>query len=195
MATTFDPFTGTASDKEGGDYERPDAGMYPAVCVALVDLGTRTTVYQSQAKDVREIYFAWELTNYTDSKGDTFVVAERFTNSLGKKSKLRPVIESWTGTKLGDGAQFRFGDLLDRPCFITLVENAGYTKIGAVGPVPKGIPVPPRTREPFIFTVNSLTSSAEGTDPILPDWLPWIYGKSVLEIIKASHEYGKLPAF
>lgn len=198
MATMSDPFTITASSNEGGDFERPAPGMYPAVLVAAVDLGTHTRVFSGESKKQRKIYLAWDLTDERDTKGQTFVVSQDYTFSLNSKAKFRGLIEGWTGKAIPDGGQFNITDLVGKPCCVNISEGmsvAGkrYSEISSVAMPMRGLTVPETARIPFVFSVTSLNSSMG--DPEVPAWLPRIYGRTVVDEIKASEEFGSLPSF
>lgn len=45
----------------GGNYEKPPPGNHPAVCVAIIDMGTQKQEYQGNVTFAHRAYFVWEL--------------------------------------------------------------------------------------------------------------------------------------
>lgn len=198
MSTVQDPFTVTATSGEGGEFERPEPGTYPARLAAVVDLGTHTRTFQGQSKKQRRLFLVWELTGENDSKGEAFVVGQDYTFSLNAKAKFRALVEAWTGKTMADGQPFNVTEMIDKPCCVSISEGQSstgkkFSEIASVGPVMKGLTVPELTRTPFVYTVSGENSSAN--DPAIPDWLPRIYGRTVVDEIKASDEWAGLPDF
>jgi len=195
MATMQDPFVVTASSSEGGEFERPAAGMYPAMLVAVVDLGTHTRVFNGESKKQRKIFLAWDLTEERDTKGQTFIVGQDYTFSLNPKAKFRGLVEGWTGKALPDGTQFNITELVGKPCLVNIAEGVSgsgkkFSEISSVAQPMRGMKVVETERIPFVFSVSMLNSSLD--DPAVPDWLPRIYGRTVVDEIKASDEFGAL---
>src|SRR4051812_15651725 len=121
-ATVPSPWTAKANNSEGGDFELPPGGMYPAVLVSLIDLGTHERTFNGQTTEARKLFFVWELTGEFDSKGQPFIVAQDYTWSLHKKAKLRAMIEEWRGKGMSDEEEFDLISLLGKPCMLTLSE-------------------------------------------------------------------------
>lgn len=196
MSTATTPFRSTATSSEGGDFERPPSGMHPAVLVGLIDLGTHTRTYGGKTWDARKILFAWELTAEKDKDGNNFIVAQDYTWSLNKKANLRSVIEGWIGRGLRDDEEYDFGQLLGQACIVNLTEGltAGgkkFTEIASASPVMRGMTVPPKTVTLYAFCLAEEKSSLD--DPPIPSWVPLMYGRKVVDEIKASHEWAALP--
>jgi len=195
VATMQDPFVVTASSSEGGDFERPAPGMYPAMLVAVIDLGTHTRVFSGESKKQRKVYLAWDLTEERDSKGQTFIIGQDYTFSLNVKAKFRALVEGWTGKTMAEGTQFNITELVGKPCLVNVAEGMSasgkkYSEISSVAQPMRGMKVVETERMPFVFSVTSLNSSLD--DPAVPDWLPRIYGRTILDEIKASDEFGAL---
>ena len=196
--TTASPWTTKASSGEGGNYELPAPGSYPAVCVGIIDLGTHQETFQGETKSQHQIMFIWELTNEIDSKGKNFVVAQSYTWSLNNKAKFRGVVEGWTGKSLGDGEEFEVIQLMGRACVLTLVQGSSatgkaYIKVNQVVAPMKGLQVPQASLESFAFHLSMINSGLD--DLNIPDWVPYHFGKPVTEKIKASQEFQSLPNF
>jgi hypothetical protein len=199
MSTATTPFNAPVSNSDGGDYERPPAGMHPAVLVALIDLGTHTrTNDKGQAWDSRKILFVWELTDEPDKAGNNFVVGQDFTWSLNKNANLRHIIEGWIGRTLNVDEHYDFGHLLGQSCVVTLTEGLSkngkkYVNLTGVGKPMRGMTVPPAKLPTFAFSLAE-QDMQEG-DPAIPAWVPLMYGRKVVDEIKASHEWQGSTAF
>lgn len=199
MSTNVIPgFRTTASNNEGGDYERPPGGTHPAILVALVDLGTTKTTYNGKEKDRHKILLAWELTAEADSKGENFVVAQDYTWSLGKNATLRPLVEGFRGRTLGDNEEYDLAEMLGQPCMLSLTESVSgngkkYMEVMSLSPPMRGLTVPPASRQIYAFSLAMINSTL---DPLeIPTWIPKLYGRNVADDVKASQEYAKLPNF
>ena len=186
------------SNNEGGDYETPPSGMFPAVLVGLIDLGTTENTYQGKTSDRHKILFVWELTAEHDSHGSNFLVAQDYTWSLGKKAKLHGVVESFTGKVLNDGDEYDLGLMLGKPCVVSLTEGVSgngkkFVEIASVTQPMRGLNVPNPTRPIVAFLLAQLGSTKD--DLGIPDWIPVLYGRKVTDDIKKSKEYLALPPF
>jgi len=117
------------------EYEVPPAGLHAAVCVDVVDLGIVQTSFGEQVK----IKIVWQLAE-TNKKGYRFLVSQRYTPSLHKKSKLRPILESWRGKPFTseDERQFDIESVLGANCQLSITHNASddsvYANVAAVVP-------------------------------------------------------------
>ena len=78
----------------GGRYTPTPEGLWPAVCVDVVDLGMQETPWGPKQKV--ELY--WEIEEL-DPKGVRFTVRTRYTASLNDKANLRKQLEAWRGRK------------------------------------------------------------------------------------------------
>jgi hypothetical protein len=177
----------------GGDFaEAPPAGPHPAVLVGLIQLGTQETEFQGKKDWKEQILLVWELTATKKSQSaENHIIQKQYTFSLNQKAALRKLIENWRGKSLQEGEDFDIARCLGKPCLVTVIHTGTgerpYGKIEGVGGVPAGLTVPAPTKTPTAWEI---------TDPIakLPDWLPFLYGESVLDVIKRSQEIsGKGP--
>lgn len=196
--TAPNPFVTEASSGGGGDFELPPAGNHPAYCVGLVDLGTHDRQFNGKTDEVHKILFVWELTAEHQSNGDTFIVHRAFTWSLNVKAKLRPFLEGWLGRTISDGEKVDFAALVGRPCVVNLAEGTSgagkkYVDVTACGPPLRGLTVPPTTVHPFLFALSQITSCKD--DPPIPSIVPPYMGRAIVDEIKSSKEWGKLPPF
>ena len=187
-------FGATASNKEGGDYERPPVGMHAAYLVSLIDLGTHDSVYQGKTTEARKIFFVWELTDEKNKEDENFVVGTEFRLTLGKNSNLRPFLEGWIGKAFQDGEEYNPLELVGHPCVLTLTEGVSaagkkFIEVASCAKPMKNTTVPPPTRMSYVF---DLDTKSDDSDPGIPEWIPFSFGKKITEVIKASKEWGSL---
>ncbi len=184
------PFEVKAEKGGGGDYEVPPAENHPAVLVGLIDLGTQRVEYANEVKWMRKIYLIWELTacRLSGTKERNHVVGRDYTLTFGEKSKLRGLIESWFNKKFAEGQPFDLIKLLGRPCLLTIVHGTSgkgnvYAKIDSITAVPKGMTVPPAQQKALIWSIGE-------AEPVpTAEWVPFLYGRPVKEVIEDSQEY------
>lgn len=144
------------TDKGGGDFKPPPAGLHRAICIAYIDLGTQEgqdfhnpdeTVHKPQ------VVVMWETPDETieiDGEQKPFVVSKFYTKSISEKSNLCKDLESWRGQKFTDDERkgFDLDNILGVPCQLNVLHetkrNKTYAKITAVLPLSKGMlkPVP-----------------------------------------------------
>ena len=117
-------------------------GVYSAICTRLVDLGDQyNKMFGSTA---RKIMICWEIPAVTIDIDDVpmpKMISREFTLSLGKKSALRPFLESWRGKAFTDTdlTGFDLKNILGKSCQIQIIHNeAGYERISSVMAMPTG---------------------------------------------------------
>lgn len=174
-------FNVKASSPKSGDMAQ--AGSHPAVLVAMVDLGTHEDEYQGKKSRHRKAYLVWELT----AEASHQVIGRDYTISFAPKAALRGLVEKWRGRAFAENEEFDLSKILGKPCLLTVVHGTSskgnpFAKIDGVSPVPKGMPVPPPSRTPFSWEIS-------GKDLPAADWLPFIYGEAVTDVIRRSEEY------
>lgn len=173
--------------QDGEGFEKAPAGNHAAVCVAIVDLGHQRSEYNGEEKIQHRLYFAWELVDepMSGTKGRNHVVGIDLTYSLTEKAKLRKWIESRTGQSMADGSDYEIADELGQACMLSVVANAkGYPKVDGVGRLPKGMDAAAiKAKANHTPIAYHLSDFDDGKD--LPNWLPWLYGKSLSDHIKA----------
>jgi hypothetical protein len=167
-------------------FETPPAGSHGAVLVAIIDLGTHAESFKGEAeKDTHSVYMVWELTGcQMTGSAHNHLIGRKYTFSLHEKSGLRKMIKSWRNKDLGVGEDFDVLAMLGRKCMVSVshTENGEkvYANLDGVSAVPAGMPVNDAKRKPVARQVAS-------SDPV-PDWLPFIYGEKVEEIVKRAKE-------
>ena len=127
---------------KGGDFEKPPVGVFPAVCVQVIDLGTQKNEYEGKVSTPRQVRIGWELTgsdklgsgaSHTMADGKPFLVTEIYTLSLGEQANLRAILEGWRGRPFTDDELdgFDISALLGKGCLLDIIHKAkknGSTK-------------------------------------------------------------------
>ncbi|SRR6266571_3722433 len=121
-------------------YVPAPAGLHAAVCVDVVDLGTRDTPWGQR----RKVELRWQ-TEKTMADGKPYLVTKKYTNSLHPKATLRAHLESWRGRGLTDveAEEFDLEKLLDANCQLTvthvkMTSGDPFAKVVAIVPPAKG---------------------------------------------------------
>ena len=174
------------------DYELPPGGSYPAIFIGLIDLGTQTWEYNNKKNESHKIYFLWELTSEKNSEGNNFVVGADYTFSLHEKANLRKMVESYNGKPLDPEKEIDIMLLIGKPCVLSLTEgkssnDKAFVEVTGVARPIKGQNVPTASRKPYIFDFEFHPDFKQ--DPPIPDWVPMLYGRSIIEEIKKSPEW------
>src|SRR6187431_3183483 len=97
------------SDSGGGDFKKVPPGVHIGRCFRLVDLGTQEETYEGEHKLMKKMAIYWELHGEDETgaplvieTGEPMTIWQEYTASLGKKAKLRGVLESWRGKPFSD---------------------------------------------------------------------------------------------
>lgn len=162
-------------------------GVHPAVCVAIIDIGTHKTNFKGKLRDTHKVVFIWELPDCATSGTESqlqFAVKE-YTLSLANGSNLRGDIESRRGSKLPDIGDFDLLTELGTSCMINMVQEEQYTNIGSIMPLYRTTQPPKAHVEPYSFTLEDWSGPS---DTNFPKWLPHVFGKSVRSKVMMSHE-------
>jgi hypothetical protein len=138
-------FTATAKS----EYRPAPDGTHAATCTQLIDLGHQVDEWQGRERVTHKILIGWELdTEEKRDDGSPFVVWGRYTLSLGAKSRLRPMLESWRGRPFSEEEleSFDVAKLLGAPCMLSVVhvkrDGNVYANVSSVASLPKKMPKP-----------------------------------------------------
>lgn len=158
----------------GSDRVPAPAGTHLAICYALFDLGTQTTVFNNVSKTKKKVRIVWELPSEKMADGRPFSVGVFYTNSLHKKSTLRAHLEAWRGRAFSEEELkgFNLANILGKPCMLNIVHKvtaeATYDNVGSVMALPRGMPVPTITNKLISFDIDEWNQSVYDG---LPDFL------------------------
>jgi hypothetical protein len=179
------------SGGNGEEFEKPAAGTFPAICVAIIVTGTHNEAYPGQeARDTPKLFLVWELLGEVMAGSKfNFVIGREYTDSLNAKANLRKLIDGWRSKgPLADDEEFDISLLKGQPCLVTVThttpnsEGKQYANVSSVTKPMKGQKFDKPMREMFVY-------EAVDANPPAQDWLPRIYGKTVAERIMVSNEY------
>ncbi len=171
---------GLIAKESGTPMEPIPAGVYVAVCYAVIDLGT--IFNEVYAKKARKCLVMWEI---PEVRGDferegkkvnlPRAISKRYSLTLGDKSTLRKDLESWRGRKFTEAelAGFDLKLLLGQACQLQVVneirEGRTYASISAIMSLPKGL-AKPKPENPTLFFAFE-----PGVKPVLPAGTPeWV---------------------
>lgn len=170
--------------KKGANFALCPAGTWIARCHLVVDLGTQPVEWQGQKKEPKQqirigFEFPTLLHVFDEAKGkEPFTLSRQFTNTLGDKGTLKPILNSWRGRPFTeeDIKTFSFDKLLGATALITVVHeqktDGMVAKIGAVvKAVLNGQPMqcPPAIMKPILYTIDSGPNDPKFKE--LPEWL------------------------
>lgn len=126
----------------------PD-GPHMLLCVDVVDLGEAVVTYQNNPPYLTQKVALIFASGLKDAHGNLWEVAREFTLSTGRKSKLRPFLESWRGKPYdGDYPEVPLDKLVNAPAYTVIShqvsQSTGYTyaNITSIAPIPPGTPKP-----------------------------------------------------
>lgn len=117
----------TLTSKETGDFKPHPEGIYPAVCVDVIDLGLAKTEFQGQEKVVPKVKLVWESEQLTED-GRRCTISKNFTASLHPKAKLPDFLGKWRGRPVAIGETIDLPKLIGACC--TLVISHQQNMVG-----------------------------------------------------------------
>ena len=138
-----------AKDNGGGDFKRVPPGVHVGRCFKIVDLGTQEVEWQGEKKLQDKVTIYWELhgeaedgTPLKADNGEPMVIFSTYTNSIGKKAKLRADLESWRGRPFTDEELkgFDISKLINAYCLVNVVQTERdgktYSNVQSLTPLP-----------------------------------------------------------
>ena len=160
------------------DFPPTPAGLWPAVCYGIVDIGTHEESWQNELKERHSMYILFELPTLTievEEETKPRGISKKFTKSLHKKSALRAFLESWRGCAWSDKELkekgFDMRTLLGVNCQLNIVHNVTddktYANIATVVPLSKGM----TKYEPFNELVCYDIRDGVNIPESVPEWL------------------------
>lgn len=128
---------------KGGDFTPAPAGVWPAVCVDVVDKGM---VESAMYKPRHMVQLRWVLEAEPPLKdGKPHMAVRQFGLSLGEQSHLRPFLEAWRGKKFDDAelSGFDLEKLIGAPCQLQIIHSikngVTYGNVQAAFPIGKNM--------------------------------------------------------
>jgi hypothetical protein len=131
-------------------FELPPAGMHPARCWSIIDLGTQNYPYNGEDKIARYLLVNWELSIADKmTNGKPYAIGRRWRYSSHEKSTMRRDLEAWLSRKFrpGEFCSFDITSILGMKCMLNVQhvtkDDTEYANIVGIAPAVKGIEFEP----------------------------------------------------
>lgn len=175
------------------DRENRPPGEYPAVLVALIDLGhQQKKEYEGNAMVWRHmIAVVWEVQGPETSEGEPFYFAEEFTFALGASANFVKKVLNKGGIVVPDAGDCDISEVLGRPYLLTVEEAQGkkktYTRLAK-----DGIAKLPQVMHSSITEPVRPAFCWQLEDGVIPhhSWLPRLYGRTITQVMEGAQEFG-----
>lgn len=164
------------SAPEGNSIPLIEAGTYTAVCIGIIDIGDQYS--EAFDKYSRKAIFQWEIPDEVieiDGESVPRVISETYTASLGERSNLRKVLESWRGRMFTDEELrgFDLANVLGAPCMLNIIHKESsqgkkFASVASISRLPKGMHVDSATEKTlFCLDDNGALERVEK----FPEWI------------------------
>lgn len=166
-----------------------EPGTYIARCYSMIHIGTVSYEWQGQTNSANKVRITFELPtekkNFKEGEeAKPLVISGEWTLSLGKKAKLKPILESWRGKAFSEeeANDFDVTKLVGVPAFLSIIQNEkGYPEIAGISKLPKGTECPAQVNKSVILDYDNWSDEEFAK---LPDFLK--------KKIESSVEYQKM---
>lgn len=174
--------------------ELPPKGTFPARCYQMIHIGTIKEKFKGEEKLCNKVRIGFELPTeqkiFDETKGEQpFVISQEYTLSMGQKSKLKALLESWRGESFSKEEMkgFDITEMIGEPCLISISHKESesgsmYAQITSITQPMKGLDIPKLINDPIVVSFDSVDFIEQLEK--LPDFLQ--------EKIKSSKEYFEL---
>lgn len=195
IASPWEMQTRSGGGGDGKPFEVCPKGNHPATLVGIFDVGNQPEVSNEGTPcEIRKLVLVFELMK-KDSTGKPFCMANSYRWSMHEKSTFYSIACNLTGKKFADGETFDPRSLVGLPCMVQITntdpndKGRVYANIKAVTSYPEEFPPITASRTPVMWSVM------EGIAPPDTSWVPYVYGKSIKDMVQLSSEYksGKVP--
>jgi hypothetical protein len=109
----------TLECKDTGNIKPHREGIWPAICLDVIDLGLVWSEFQGQRKLVRKLKLVFE-TEDVGEDGKRGIVTKNFTASLHPKAKLAEFLGKWRGRPVTPGESIDLGKLIGACCTLVI---------------------------------------------------------------------------
>jgi hypothetical protein len=103
--------------KSEQEYVPHAPGIFPAVCVDMIDLGIETTEFQGKQRQVPRVRLVFETMG---DDGSRAIIGRSFTASLASKAKLAQFLGTWRGRPVLPGDTIDLNKLLGVSCTLVI---------------------------------------------------------------------------
>lgn len=176
---------------EGGNFEQPDTGPWPARCYSIIDLGHQRGEWQGEEKIRYQVLVIWELpTQDALEDGRPRSISKFYTLSLHEKSNLGKDLVAWRGKAFTEEEKLGFdiSKLAGVPCMLNLVEKKDRVRVDGVMPLPKGTPIPDQKNDTLVFELQAYIDGDTSVYDKLSEGLQKLVNKA-MELEKGTIEY------
>ena len=125
-----------ATAQNNSAFKEIPAGVHPARCVRIVDLGTQRKEFSGEVSWKREVLVTWEIPG-EKTDGVPMTISKFYTLSLHEKSNLGADLTSWRGRAFTETEKqgFDISKLVGVTCLLNCIEgNNGKIKITGIMP-------------------------------------------------------------
>lgn len=173
-----------ATDNGGGDdFKLVSAGMHPAVCDMMVDLGLQEQKSQLYGDSIKhQVYIRWQIPGERleyEKDGQKvegpMTIGAYYTLSLNEKATLRKHLRGWRGKDFTEeeAEKFDVSAVLGKPCTLNVIHKTGgdgkvRAKVEGVGPPMKGVPAAKLEGEAILY------DGGEESSPVWDKLRPWM---------------------
>jgi hypothetical protein len=163
--------------QSNGNFKVIPQGAHPGVMSMFVDLGLQPG---GNYEPAYKMIMGFQLTgpDVTTDKGEPMVITAKYTQSMHKKSNLRPLIENWFGKSFPSEEAARDFDptvLLGRAGLVNVKhkERNGktYPEIASIGSLPAGLPKPELKGEVLYYSDDLPLDARNAAYARLPEWI------------------------
>lgn len=112
------------------DFMPHPAGIHPAVCVDVIDLGLVETEYQGERRAVHKVRVVFE-SEQRGPDGRALTVSRSFTASLSQKARLAEFLGQWRGRPIVPGDQVDLDRLVGTSCTLVISHQQGSNGVYA----------------------------------------------------------------
>lgn len=130
-------------------YDPHPAGQHVLLCVDYINLGERIEQFPGQPEKISPKGLFVFQSGLRNKEGRLHEVSMEVTKTLGKKAKLRALIEDWAGRSFEDKEleDFALNKLVGKPALCSVEHKTSksgrtYAAIKTIAPVPAGLPTP-----------------------------------------------------
>ena len=111
---------------DSGDFKPHPEGIWPAICLDVIDLGMIWVEFQGQRKLVRKLKLIWE-TECVGDDGKRCLITKNFTASLHPKAKLADFLGKWRGRPVAVGESVDLAKLVGACCTLVISHQQNLT--------------------------------------------------------------------
>lgn len=161
------------SESGGANFPQCPTGLKHARCYSVVDLGTRTDVYEGRSNTRRQVVLTFEtpldlINDGGEHDGEPFALSAFYTASLSSKANLRKDLEAWRGREFTpeELKSFDLRVVLGKTCTISVINKKGKSRIDAVLAGQK-VQLPPQRNKSISFSLDEFDRTVFES---LPEW-------------------------